>query len=111
MKKTRSSLFKRTAAASMALLSFAAPANQTKADNLNAENTRTIGESNKSAVVEKRKSGGREVAKVDELTGGLRFNHSSMIAQTNPIYFPKYHTKMTWSTQRKNAKQRRKSKS
>ena len=99
----------RTVAAMMSLLTAALPANQAKANQLNSENTRTIGEANKSALKEEKKKGGQEVAEVDEMSGGLKFNHPSMYAHTSPMYFPKYHPKMTWNQQRQKAKKRRKS--
>jgi hypothetical protein len=99
----------RTVAALLALGTASLPTAQTKADNVNSQNTRTIGQANKSAVKEEEKTGGQEVAKVNPFSGGLDFNDSITFNHTSPIYFPKYHPKMTWNQQRQKAKKRRKS--
>ena len=102
-------LFARTIAGLLALGTASLPTAQTKADNVNSQNTRTIGEANKSAVKEEEKKGGQEVATLNPFSGGLDFGDSVTFRHTSPIYFPKYHPKMTWNQQRQKAKQRKKS--
>jgi hypothetical protein len=108
MKKKGSILF-RTVAAALALGTIGMPTAQSK-QSVNSENIRTIGEANKNAVREEKKKGGEQVAEVDEMSGGLNFNHHTLLTHTSPMYFPKYHPKLTWNQQRQKAKQRKKSK-
>jgi hypothetical protein len=108
MKKKSSILF-RTVAAALSLGTIGMPTVQSK-QSVNSENIRTIGEANKNAVREEKKKGGEQVAELDEMSGGLNFNHHTILIHTSPIYFPKYHPKMTWNQQRQKAKKRRKPK-